>query len=48
MNEQAINTVITNYAIENANLKVAVATLQAELEELKALQNTEEEKGEVK
>ena len=42
MNEQAINTVITNYAIENANLKVAVATLQVELEELKTLQNTEE------
>lgn len=43
MNEQAINQVITNYAIENANLKVAVATLQVELEELKALQNTETE-----
>lgn len=42
MNEQAINTVITNYAIENANLKVAVATLQVELEELKTLKNTEE------
>lgn len=47
MNEKAINTVISNYAIENANLKVAVATLQAELEELKATENTEE-KGEVK
>ena len=44
MNEKAINHVIINYAIENANLKVAFATLQAELEELKALQNTEEEK----
>lgn len=47
MNEQAINQVISNYAIENANLKVAVATLQAELQELKETQNTEE-KGEVK
>lgn len=46
MNEQAINTVITNYAIENANLKVAVATLQAELEDLKAEKNTEEIKEE--
>lgn len=35
MNEKAINVVISNYAIENAHLRVSVATLQAELEELK-------------
>ncbi len=46
MNEKAINTVITNYAVENANLRIQVATSQAELEELKALQNTEETKEE--
>ena len=46
MNEKAINQVISNYAIENANLKVAVATLQAELEDLKAEKNTEETKEE--
>lgn len=46
MNEQAINTVITEYAVEVANLRVMVATLQQQLEE--AQQNTEEEKGEDK
>jgi hypothetical protein len=35
MNEQAIQQVITDYAIENANLRVAVATLQAEIKALK-------------
>ena len=35
MNEQAIQEVITDYALENANLRVAVATLQAEIKALK-------------
>lgn len=35
MNEQAIQQVITDYALENANLRVAVATLQAEVKALK-------------
>lgn len=35
MNEQAIQQVITDYAIENANLRVAVATLRAEIKALK-------------
>lgn len=35
MNDQAIQQVITDYAIENANLRVAVATLQAEIKALK-------------
>lgn len=35
MNEQAIQQVITDYALENANLRVAVATLQAENRALK-------------
>jgi len=48
MNEQAINTVITGYAIENANLKIQVATLSSEMEELKASQNKEEETKEEK
>lgn len=46
MNEQAINQVITEYAIENANLRIQVATLQQvinELQEEKAVE-TEEEK----
>lgn len=47
MNEQAINTVISNYAIEVANLRLKVATLQSELEKVKEEQK-EEEKGEVK
>lgn len=34
MNEQAINQVIANYAIENANLRIQVATLQEELNKL--------------
>lgn len=47
MNEKAINQVITEYAIEVANLRVTVATLHSELEELQKEQKTEE-KGEVK
>ena len=35
MNEQAIQQVITDYALENANLRVVVATLQAEIKALK-------------
>lgn len=35
MNDQAIQQVITDYVIENANLRVAVATLQAEIKALK-------------
>ncbi|WP_407372325.1 hypothetical protein [Carnobacterium sp.] len=38
MNEKAINTVLTNYAVETANLRIQVATLQTELEDLKAVQ----------
>ena len=45
MNEQAINQVITGFAIENANLKIQVATLSAELEKAQEQKNTEE-KGE--
>ena len=45
MNEQAINQVISNFAIENANLRIQVANLQSEMESLKVSQNTEEEKG---
>lgn len=45
MNEQAINQVIANYAIENANLKIQVATLQEELSNLKSNhENTENDK----
>ena len=45
MNEKAVQKVISDYAMEVANLRVTVATLQAELEEVLASQNTEEEKG---
>jgi len=34
MNEQAINQVISEYAIENANLRIQVATLQQSIKEL--------------
>lgn len=48
MNEKAINNVISGFAIDNANLKIQVATLSAELEDLKAqmeqTDTTEEEK----
>ncbi|ALV20768.1 hypothetical protein [Carnobacterium antarcticum] len=47
MNEKVVQSVISEYAMEVANLKIAVATLQVELEELKATEN-KEEKGEVK
>lgn len=43
MNEQAIQQVITEYAMENANLKIAVATLQAQLSELQKEEEPEEE-----
>lgn len=35
MNEQAVQKVISEYAIENANLRLAVATIKAELEATK-------------
>lgn len=38
MNEQAVNEVISNYAIENANLKLMVATLSVKLEQLESAQ----------
>lgn len=44
MNEKAIQAVITDYAMEVANLRLTVATLQQENEELKnesETQNTE-------
>ena len=34
MNEQAVQQVITDYAMENANLRVAVATLKSEIKSL--------------
>ena len=44
MNEQAINNVISGFAIDNANLKIQNATLNIELEnahaELNALKET--------
>lgn len=43
MNEQAINKVISNYAIEQANMRVALETVVAENEELK--KEIEELKG---
>ena len=46
MNEQAINKVIGDYAVEVANLRIIVATLQDENEKLKVeideLKNDEE------
>ena len=47
MNEKVFQTVITEYAMEVANLKIAVATLQMQLEEAQNEQKPEE-KGEVK
>lgn len=35
MNEQAVNKVITDFAIENANLRIQNAELRAELEQFK-------------
>jgi len=46
MNEQAVQTVISEYAIENANLRLAVATLKAENDQLKT--QLEADKKEVK
>jgi hypothetical protein len=44
MNNEAINKVITDYAIENANLRLLVANLQEKLEEFekKSLEGNEE------
>ena len=46
MNEQAVQQVISEYAIENANLRLAVATLKAENDQLKT--QLEADKKEVK
>lgn len=35
MTQEVIDRVITDYALENANLRIQVATLEAELNELK-------------
>ena len=35
MNEQALNEVLTEYVVENANLKIMIKQLQLEIEELK-------------
>lgn len=50
MNEQAINKVISKYAIEQANMRVALETvvaenekLKKEIEELKGGKNNKEE-----
>lgn len=36
MNEQAINNVISGFAIDNANLKIQNATISIELEQTRA------------
>lgn len=48
MNEKAVNQVISDYAVETANLRIQVATLQAELEQMQANQNKENKKEEEK
>ena len=35
VNEQALNELLTEYVIENANLKLVIKQLQIELEKLK-------------
>ena len=35
MNEQALNEVLAEYVVENANLKIIIKQLQLEIEELK-------------
>jgi hypothetical protein len=35
VNEQALNEVLTEYVVENANLKIIIKQLQLEIEELK-------------
>lgn len=44
MNEQAINQVISSYAVENANLRIQVATLQEELNRLESERKNDSEK----
>lgn len=39
MDENTANVVITNYAIENANLRIRIAILENELKELKEESN---------
>lgn len=44
MNEQqALNNVLTQYVIENANLKIQIETLKQELETLKKSQSDKKE-----
>ena len=43
MNEQAVNKVLTQYVVENANLKIAVEELK---QEIAALEKEKEEKKE--
>lgn len=45
MNEKAVNKVISSYAIENANLRMTVANLQIELEELRVEKENEDKGG---
>lgn len=42
MNEQVMQQIIADYAMENANLRIAVATLQAKLKEQEEKEETEE------
>ena len=39
MKEQAFNEVLTEYVVENANLKLVIKQLQLEIEELKKKEN---------
>lgn len=43
MNEQVVSQVISQYAIENANLRLALATMENELAELKSELESKEE-----
>ena len=43
MNEQDVSQVISQYAIENANLRLALATMENELAELKSELESKEE-----
>lgn len=44
MNEKAINKVIGDYAVENANLRIRVAELETELDGMQNVEETKEEK----
>ncbi|MDN6626277.1 MAG: hypothetical protein L0K82_03565 [Pisciglobus halotolerans] len=43
MNEQVTQQIIADYAMENANLRITVATLQAKLKESEQQEETEKE-----